>query len=185
MMEEERDRPRLPELDMVLPVVIGDMAFRGSTRYDDSPGAGLSLRYENERGWYADLYEYDMGRAGLPDGIESRVVLEEYFSSLDDIAAGVEEGDYEDCVLERQAVWTNPEELGPVELLFAQLSLAYPDEGGEPGPEAVSYLVFTAWEGQFLKLQFTVPGEDEEEGEAAAWGFVKELVDRLPWGLFS
>ena len=145
---------------LVLPDKIGDFQFIERENYEQ-PELGYSLRYMVDERCKADVYVYDNGIAGLPDGIDSRAVLERFESVVGVLKEFERRGKYAD--VKELARGKKTPDGSKVEFLWARHS--YRQVSGEGVlflGERISETYLVVHRGKFHKIRITVNGDAVE-----------------------
>jgi hypothetical protein len=139
-----------------VPKTIGPMRYNGETVYKDRR-LGRSFGY-NVSGISLNIYVYDNGLSGVPDGPDSIAACQQYESAKREIENG---GNYQNVKLRREVARRMSASADGIVAREAEY------EFDRHGNHAVSVLWLTVADGFFIKLRLSMRAEISDELEEA------------------
>lgn len=155
--------------EFTFPAEVAGFVRGPRTDYESrAPGFGSSVVYTNGR-WKADVYVYDLGQAGIPDGPSSPAVQGQIEQAGREIGAMVQRG-----------IYRGSEDRGAVHLKGsagkALTCRAFGIDHRDLGPTD-SLLCLTGLKGQFVKFRLSAPTE-KQPPPAEAERFIADWLAR-------
>jgi hypothetical protein len=152
------------------PKEIGGMAYQFATDYESTgPGEGVSLRYADEEGRWADIYVYDLREELIEPGPTSEIVVAQMEDSV--------------ALLEEFYAPTTPKALSKGVSSYGRHDTPFLDERfliSRDAPEEQSFMtaiLLAAERGSFIKARITsLPGETQIENQCLS-AFMNDLAD--------
>lgn len=164
-------RPKPPPLaesqtGISFPPALGPLKRKGMKKYR-SPELGVSYRYAGSPLPIADIYIYDNGLKNLGTGINQAVRL--HFAEVQNEIFLMEKSGYYKSV---KKVSTGETVLANGSRKLPALSAVFtfsipPGKGVAYTGVRTSHILLTAYKGQFLKIQFTYPKNQGNQGKKA------------------
>ena len=168
-----------PKTGVAFPGSLGPLKLMGVKRYQPA-GLGLSVGYMAPGPMKADIYLYDADLKNLGTGLGSPQVHSQFGMAKEEIFMMGQRGHYRSVQLltEDKADLATP--AVPLPMLRAVFTYSQAPQSGD-GQEIprVSYLLVTAYRDSFLKIRFTFPESQKEQGEQALKQFLAELGQNL------
>jgi len=163
------------------PKTLGPLARMGMKKYGP-PELGVSYRYAGHPLPIADIYIYDNGLKDLGTGV-TQAVLTHFEEVKAEILLMGKSGNYRDV----KKVSEGETYLPPGNRKLPALSATFifsipPGKGVAYTGVRTSHILLTAYQGQFLKIQFTYPQDKEKEGKKAWHQFLTGFGKGLKGG---
>ncbi len=165
-----QETPSEMSVSVSLPEKLGTLQYDGVHEYED-PLLGISVSYQG-RGQILTIYFYNLGLEGIPDGVDSDVVLDHFEQTKRDV---LNSGSYSQAALQREGRVRLGDGADALEALEAEFRIIRKD-----GPLMSSYLALTASQGLFVKLRFSVAEGAELEATANRHAVYAGLQEALP-----
>jgi hypothetical protein len=141
-----------PETRFVFPAVIGAFERQSAEHYPDAR-LGVKVGYVARGLGRADIYLYDLGIVGIPDGIDSKAVRDAFASAAADVEEMGRRGYYLD--LRRISKPGATLEISGRTPRFLLAGYEYRIRHGDREEPVVSLLIVTGARASFLKVRYT------------------------------
>lgn len=164
-----------PKTGMSLPGQLGPLKYLGVRHYEN-PALGVCIRYGEEGLIKADIFIYDLGKKNLGTGLQSPALTTHFDQVKGDLSTLEKMGRYKSLnqVSEQKISIETPRGGIPaMSALFTYCQTAGP--GTAFTGQRVSHLVLTAYRESFLKIRFTYPQNQKEQGAVAFRKFIADL----------
>ncbi len=163
-----------PKTGISFPQTLGPLARTGMKRYDP-PEMGISYRYAGHPLPIADIYIYDNGLKYLGTGL-SQMVRTHFEEVKSEISLMGKSGNYRDVKKISEGETYLPPGNRKLPALSATFTFSIPPGKGVAYTGVrTSHILLTAYKGQFLKIQFTYPQDQEKEGKKAWQQFLADF----------
>ena len=152
-------------IDIEFPTDLADFDLIDRTVYPQS-GSGYSMNYKSPAGLTANIYVYDLGIAGIPDGVDNELISEALGQAIGDILWMVDNGRYEGAYS-----WL-PEVTFPEGFMSTCILLEF-----RPGRMRRSCIFMRGHGGHFIKVR--VSGANDGSAAPAMRELMEELIRLL------
>jgi hypothetical protein len=170
---------REPNTGLTLPGNLGPLTYVGVKHYE-KPGLGVCIRYGETDLIKADIFIYDLGEKNLGRGLQSPAVARHFDQVKGDIYAMEKMGRYKDLDQVSAQEIAIPTPRGKIPALSAIFTFSQTEGQDTAYTETrVSHLILTAYQDSFIKIRFTYPQRQKEQGDSAFKQFIQDLGSRL------
>jgi len=170
-----------PRTGITFPQTLGPLARMGMKKYD-LPELGVSYRYAGKPLPIADIYIYDNGLKDLGTGL-TQAVRTHFEEVKSEILLLGKSGNYRDVKKVSEGETYLPPGNPRLPALSATFTFSIPPgKGVAYAGVRTSHILLTAYQGQFLKIQFTYPQDQEKEGKKAWQQFLTAFGKVLKGG---
>ena len=164
-----------PATGIVFPGRLGVLA-RGDVRKYENAALGVSMAYNcaEPARVAVTMYVYDFGQKDIGTGVEAKVVKRHFGEVQNDLHAMEERGRYKLVKkLSEETVSVQVGE-GPLALLHAVFEYTHVPAPGSDAPEqsVKTHILLTGFKDRFLKVRFTYPRAQAEEGDKVFAAFL-------------
>ncbi|MFC1497356.1 hypothetical protein ACFLS1_02640 [Verrucomicrobiota bacterium] len=166
------------DLGISYPETLAGMEFVQVCEYED-PRLGYSVRYQGQNLIKADIYVYDYGLMGIPNGCDNKPVKSESVSIGQAIKAMVKEDKY--TRVQNVCTGFKPQK-GPIRFIWNKYQFSHvieKDDDGDYGGVRLSEGLITGFNGKFVKIRLTYRKENSRIGTKTSNDVVNEVVDLL------
>lgn len=177
--QESPGTPALePRTGISFPQALGPLARMGMKKYD-LPELGVSYRYAGKPLPIADIYIYDNGLKDLGTGV-SQMVRTHFEEVKSEISLLGKSGNYRGVKKVSERETHLPPGTRKLPALTAVFAYSIPPGKGVAYTGVrTSHILLTAYKGQLLKIQFTYPQDQEEQGKKALQKFLADFGKAL------
>jgi len=177
LLSHSRSNRRDDVLELTFPQRIGRLTLQGRITYP-LPGAGYSVRYQDDLLFKVDVYIYETRTAGVPDGIASEAVKQELVQVARSISMMENRGSYADV----QKLDEGEASFGRAKLPFLRCRWQYrqtPGSGIAYSGLRVSEVYLCARRGEFVKVRATMKAEQFAARQDEIHQFMDQFADLL------
>jgi hypothetical protein len=123
-----------------------------------NPGLGYGVRYQKP-GWAIDVYIYDLGRAAIPDDVESDALKGQVAQAQGDVFQQQEKGNYAQVGVTGTRLMKDAR--GQARFRCEDFTYVRKNEGSVD-----SFLCLTGWNNKFVKFRLTTRHDPRSAAEA-------------------
>jgi len=153
---------------------LAGLKFSGQHAYDN-PKLGYSLRYQGTDLTKADIYVYDMGISGIPNGHDNKLVKSQSDSVGRELLIMQQRGYYNRVKqLGKGVVGT-----GPIRFAWTRFEFFQTPGRGRTAGMRVSESFVTGFGGKFIKIRLTYKKDNLAEGGKISPRLARDLADLL------
>ena len=162
-------------LGLNFPAKLGSLEFIGQHTYE-SPSLGYSIRYQDNSLFKIDIYVYDKNLKNIGSGINSKVVKDEFLSTLNLFPTMEKMGHYKEI----KVISKGEKKIDGVSFLWAQYKYKHTqtDQAIYTG-QRVSDTYIISMNNFFIKVRLTLKKEDTEKKKSIKDDFLKALAQLL------
>ena len=163
------------QLGVVFPGALAGLKLQGKQVYA-KPEFGYSLRYQGRDLTKADIYVYDMGISGIPNGHESKFVKSES-ASLGRVLQIMQKRGYYSGVKQLASGVAGQE--GPFRFAWSKFEFFQKPGKGRVAGMRVSESFITGFAAKFVKIRLSYQKDNLAEGKKISARLAKEVADLL------
>lgn len=168
-----------PATQIEFPATLGPLHLTSVRDYElQQKGLGVSMRYVEPRGTYADVYVYNLNQTGIPDGIYdsggslSELMRQVFVQSIQDIRRAEQAGIWKEVTMHEPRIMGQPDRREThVLAVRAQFRVSHP-----PEEEKASVLALYGYRSHFIKVRYT---ENRETYDISGGRTVSEFISAL------